>query len=347
MKRLTSARLTSKQWLYLFLGTTFTVIFLAWAFQGGSLTEVWTTLKQAKPEWILLAWIAYLSTYWLRAQRWGRLLKTNFQPGRFNSRLAALFIGYGSNTFLPAHSGELVRAAVLHRRDGIPFEAAVGSMFAERLLDIGVVYLLLLLPLWLGALPEHPTLSTLPLGWLGAALALIWVSLVFAASFPKKLTYLAGMISQRVGLGKYQVVIISTLDRFLKGLGVLRKRRQTLLALGETVLIWTVNGITFWAAMIGFGIISPGYLGALFTQSMAGFAIALPSTPGHIGPFEAAIRFSLNLYELPVNTIIAYAIVLRFLMHMTIPIIALLFVVKLNQQRTSFPKKIIPSGNPE
>jgi glycosyltransferase 2 family protein len=52
-------------------------------------------------------------------------------------------------------------------------------------------------------------------------------------------------------------------------------------------------------------------------------AIAVPSTLGYLGPFEASLQVLLKLYDIPPATILSYAIALRVLMFVTIPMIAM------------------------
>ncbi len=322
MASLKSGPSKSRKWISLALGTAFTVVLLSWALRGVALETVWETLKQARWEWLFLGWLAYLASYWVRAWRWGTLLSTTGKPGRFWSRLAAIFIGFGANSVLPAYAGELIRAVTLNRLDGVVVEAAVGSIFAERLLDVGVVFLFLLLPLWVGALPTHASLSGLPLGWIGAVIVLLWATFVLGASFPGQIAQGVGSVIQAVGLGRFKARLTSGIVGFLEGLSVLRQPQRSLIAVLETVAVWGLNGVTYWSGLVAFGLVAPGFWGALFTQSATALAIAIPSTPGYIGPFEAGIRFSLGIYAIPVSAIIAYAIAMRFLMYITIPIIA-------------------------
>lgn len=335
MANLKSGHAKTRKWVSLALGTAFTVVLLSWALRGVALGTVWQTLKQARWEWLFLGWLAYLASYWVRAWRWGTLLSATCKPGRFWSRLAAIFIGFGANSVLPAYAGELIRAGVLFRLDGVPMGAAVGSVFAERLLDIGVVFLFLLLPLWLGAVPLHPSLSGLPLGWIGAAIILLWANFFIGASFPGQIAQLAGSISQITGLGNFKPRIISTLTGFLEGLGALKQLRRSLIALLETALVWGLNAITYWAGFVAFGLMEPGFSGALFTQSVTALAIAIPSTPGAVGPLEAGVRFSLSIYSIPLDRAIAYAIALRFIVYITIPIIAGFISLKMGLFQTS------------
>jgi glycosyltransferase 2 family protein len=329
---------------YWFLGFFVTVSLLYWVLKDISLLAVWKTFSRGRVEWLLVGWVAYLGVYWIRARRWGTLLSASCNPGRFNSRLAATFIGFGASSILPAYAGEFMRAAILYRLDGIPFESIIGSIFAERLLDIGVVFLLLLIPVWFGILPHNTVLEQLPIGWMGSVLILAWVMCLCSASYPVRIARIFAQLSKFLKLGRFSSRIEYSTSNFLDGLSVFRKPRTSFVALFETFCSWGLNAITFWFGLIAFGIDAPGFGGALFTQSVAALAIALPSTPGYIGPFEASIRLALGIYEVPMEARIAYAVALRFVMYITIPIIAFFIATRLGLVKgaSTFPKSSLP-----
>jgi hypothetical protein len=97
----------------------------------------------------------------------------------------------------------------------------------------------------------------------------------------------------------------------------------------QTLLIWLLNGVTYWTGLLAIQEGAPGFLGALFIQSGTALAIAIPSTPGYLGPFEASLQVLLGLYQIPAETILSYAIALRFLMYVTVPIIAAGLVIQM------------------
>jgi uncharacterized membrane protein YbhN (UPF0104 family) len=80
-------------------------------------------------------------------------------------------------------------------------------------------------------------------------------------------------------------------------------------------MIWGISGMTFWSALIAFDQPHPGLPGAYFIQSIQAMAAIIPSSPGHLGAFEAAMRFALEIYRVPGDTAIALTLVLRLLMH--------------------------------
>ena len=318
----------------MFFGVSITIILLSWALRDVSWLAVWHVFKQAKWGWLICGWLAYLASYCIRAKRWGTLLSATCKSGCYRTRLAGIFIGFGANSVLPAFAGEFLRVTVLYRLDGVPFGLVMGSVFAERLLDVGVVFLFLLIPLCFTGLSSSSNLANFPLTQLGTLITLIWLAFMVAASYPNQIVHLVKLFSRKTGLIRFESRFTSITTAFLDGLSALKHPKVSLTALVETMTIWSLNAITFWTGLIAFDILRPGFLGALFIQSVSALSITIPSTPGYVGPFEAGIRFALSAYDVPANTAIAYVVALRFLMLVTIPVIAGVIAAQLGFSKT-------------
>jgi len=308
-----------------------TVVLLAWAVRGMSPTLVWHAVKSARVEWLAAGLISMMAAFSLRARRWGTLLAGSHDPGSFHVRHSAVFIGFGANCFLPANAGEIVRAAVLNQRGSVPLGAAVGSILTERLFDFLVVFLFLVVSLS-ARVANHtdvPALHLLPIGWLALTIVILSFAFTLAAHRPELLTHWVSRWTRAVGLGRFIPQTESTLRSLLSGVSVFRSPRRTTQALAETVVMWGLVTLAYWCWMAAFGINSLGWTAAMFAQSITALAIALPSSPGYFGPFDAGLRFALGTYSLPVNTIIAYTLSLHFLLFLSLATLGLIFLLRL------------------
>ncbi|WP_083886967.1 lysylphosphatidylglycerol synthase transmembrane domain-containing protein [Nodosilinea nodulosa] len=328
--------------LYLAMVAALTVTLLTWALRDARPGEVWASLRQAHWGWVLVGWLAYMAVFWVRAWRWGTLLSGSVRPGRFRSRLMATFVGYGASSVLPAHAGEFVRSALLNRLDAVPFGPSLGTIVVERLLDVGVVFGLLVLAAAAGGLPTD-SLVVEALVWLATAIVTVWLLLLLSARFPEPILAAIAALCRRLGLAGFGQWLTRLVGGFLNGLEVLRQPRRTGIALGQAVLSWGLNGITYWAVLKALNIDIVGVWGAFFTQSATALAIALPSSPGYIGPFEAGLRYALGLYGVPVDQVVAYAVIMRFLMYITVPVIAAAIALSLGLRTADFTPKRQPS----
>jgi glycosyltransferase 2 family protein len=311
-----------RSWLYLGFATAMIVVLLTWAIRGVSWREVSQTLLKARVDWLIIGWGAYFLCLMLRAKRWGTLLSAGLNPGRYKTRLAATLISYGANNVLPGYACELIRVGIPSRLDQLPYEGVLATLLAERLLDIGVVFLFLLIPIWMSVLPHQADLTSLPISEIGGFLLVVWMLFLGAACYPNYVLQLVRFFSRKTYLRRFRKQMVKSSVQFLNGLSVLRKPKNCSIALTETIFIWLLNATTYWASFMALDIINPGMMGALFTQSATALAIAVPLSPGHFGAFEAGVRFSLNLFSISPSKVLAYAIVMRFVMFIMTSFIA-------------------------
>lgn len=92
---------------------------------------------------------------------------------------------------------------------------------------------------------------------------------------------------------------IAMLESFIGGVGALHDTPVFAATLAWSFALWLVGAAALWFGLLAFDLTNPGLLGAVFLQSLIGFAVAIPSSPGFFGPFEAACRVGLAPYQTP------------------------------------------------
>ncbi len=309
----------------LFLAAAITIGLLSWAIKDLNGAQVWGLLLRAHPGWLLVGLFTYLLTCVIRGWRWGIVLGASCDPGSFEGRCSAFFIGCAASAVLPSAMGDVLRVSILNRRDRVPVEPTIGSIMAEKLLDIVVVFGLLL-----ATLRPH---NGLPLVQMGLGLTITCLIFWLAARSPQLVGRWMEQLGTTLGQATLGRRLGSSLSQMLLGLAAFRQLGRLSVALGVTLLGWLTNGVTYWAAQLALDLQGPGLSGALATQSLTAFAIALPSSPGYIGPFEAAVRFGQGLYGVVGEPAIAVALLLRLMMYVITPLLgaglALILGVKL------------------
>ena len=104
--------------------------------------------KNANYPWVLLGLIFGILSHISRAYRWKFLLEPmGFKPKFVNSFLAVL-VGYLVNLILP-RAGEVSRAAIIANYEKVPFEKGFGTIVAERLADLLMLFLVILIALFI------------------------------------------------------------------------------------------------------------------------------------------------------------------------------------------------------
>jgi uncharacterized protein (TIRG00374 family) len=103
-------------------------------------------ILNADYRFVLLSAFFGILSHISRAVRWQYLLAPlGYHPKTINSILAVL-IGYFSNLGIP-RSGELLRATAMDRYENIPFQKGFGTVIAERVVDLVLLMICILLAL--------------------------------------------------------------------------------------------------------------------------------------------------------------------------------------------------------
>src|SRR5512143_528880 len=121
------------------VGLLISVVFIWLALRGLRLEEFWDAVKQANYLWLLPGIGVYFIGVWVRAWRWHYLLGPIKKiPTR--TMFPITTIGYMGNNIYPARAGEVLRAVILKRHEGVPVSASLATIIVERIFD-GVVML--------------------------------------------------------------------------------------------------------------------------------------------------------------------------------------------------------------
>jgi len=87
---------------------------------------------------LLLAVGLLLLAHVMRSARWALLFPPHYLAQRFNL-LLGLAVGYAVDLIVPFRLGEVVRAGLVCRRDGVRFSYVAGTVVVERMTDLVVV----------------------------------------------------------------------------------------------------------------------------------------------------------------------------------------------------------------
>ena len=112
------------------------------AFRGMNLEQMADQFRQADYRWVWLSLVFGVCSHIFRACRW-RLMcgPLGHKPTVFRT-LCAVMTGYLTDFAFP-RAGEVARCAVLTRTDRLPFEKLLGTVVAERAVDLLCVLLML------------------------------------------------------------------------------------------------------------------------------------------------------------------------------------------------------------
>ena len=316
------------------VGVALSVLLLWWALRDVSAAEVVRELREADPLLFSLAVIATTAQFAIRAARWKVLLIPVTTDLRFRPRFAATNIGFAANNLLPARVGEFARAYSLGRLTGTPVSAVLGTLVIERVLDglvlVGLLFLSMASPSFpssaqLGGVDARAVAGVVAL--VSGALGLVLFLLVIA---PVRSVRLIEAVTERVLPARFRRPLLDALHSFLLGLGVLRDPRLFLASVAWAIGQWVFLAFSFLLAFHAFGITEPGFAGAIFLQSLIALAVAVPSSPGFFGPWEAGARIGLALWGVPSDKAISFAVGFHLGGFVPVTLIGLYYVWRLD-----------------
>src|SRR6266542_301833 len=105
--------------------------------------EILAQLRQIDPVLYLLAIVTYATTFAFRGLRWQRLLANVGCRLPLVPLTEVIFLSWFVNSVVPAKLGDVYRGYLLRREFGLSMSRTVGTVVAERVLDILALILLL------------------------------------------------------------------------------------------------------------------------------------------------------------------------------------------------------------
>jgi hypothetical protein len=279
---------------------SFAVAFAIMVFAFRSLdaqwAETWSHLRQVNVALYLLAFGVFYLTFPLRALRWRLLLRNAAVPvdaGRTSwASLPALmeyiYLSWFANCIVPAKLGDAYRGYLLKHNGKVSFSTTIGTVFAERILDMLMLFTLLTVSGWVTfgqQMTDNPTLS-----------------LIFTSGVVLSLILLSGLASMRYLSPLVKRVVPGRLRDFYERFeeGALRsfqpRHLPRLLAL--TAGVWLLEGFRLYFVIEALGNegLSLPLSVIIFIALASSLLTALPLTPGGLGVIEFAVVTVLLLF---------------------------------------------------
>ncbi len=318
-----------KRWQF-WLGIAISALFLWLALRGLQLAQVWERLGQANYWWILPGIGAYTVAVWARAWRWHYLLRP---LKRIPTRMAfpIVAIGYMGNNIYPARAGEVLRAYVLRRKEGVSMSASLATIVIERAFD-GIVmlgFVFLNLPEFArvsadtGAVGSIRTLAVV--GAIGFLLAVL-IFLTMAAR-PIRAENVLGAINRRLVPIRLQPQAQGLISRFMHGMAALRSPGDVLMVLLTSVVIWLFETIKYWFVMQAFPF-AVSFFALMLMNGIVNLATTIPSAPGYLGTFDAPGIAVLAAYGVEPELATGYTLVLHAALWLPITLLGAYYMAR-------------------
>jgi len=318
-----------KKWQF-WIGVLISIVFIWLALRGMRLEEFWDAVKQANYIWLVPGVAVYFVGVWVRAWRWHYLLGP-IKKISTKTMFPITTIGYMGNNIYPARAGEVLRAVILKRREGVSVSASLATIIVERIFD-GVVMLAFVFV----NLPELAKLTgssgfvgniqqvaVIGMGVFLGALAVF----IVAAMFPQT-TAKAGLWTiEHFTPKRLHTRIISVMNKFLDGLASLRSPFNVLMVFFTSVIIWLLETGKYWFVMHAFNF-SVSFFALMLMNGIVNLATTIPSAPGYIGTFDAPGIAVLSAYGVERSTAAGYTLVLHVALWLPITLLGAYYLTR-------------------
>lgn len=301
------------------LGFAVSIIFLFIAFRGQDLGRIWSVLGRANYWYLVPGFVLYFTGIWIRSWRWAALLRPVRRLGA-REMFPVVAIGYMANNVLPLRAGEFVRTYVLSTRAAVGKSAVLATIAVEKVFD-GLTMLLFML---IASLSIALTAELRRIGMLAAALfGAVLIGLVLLSAAGSRdwiLDRVLPRLPRSIGDPAARMA-----HSFLAGLGILRRKDELLAVTLSSIAAWLLEASMYAFAAQAFGLgLRPAAV--LLVTAVANLATLIPSSPGYVGPFEAAILLALvGALGIAHETALSFAIAIHAALYFPITLIGLYF----------------------
>jgi uncharacterized protein (TIRG00374 family) len=294
------------------IGLVISAALLVWVLYKIDPRQVWSYAQHANVWLLLLAVVVATVTFPVRAIRWRLILRDgDGRPFPFLPLWHATTIGFMANNLLPARAGEVARAYVASRQLPVRFTTALGSIVVERVFDALVMLGLMAVAIAASSFPAQALVGGRSLSTIAATTAVLFgVLLLIALSIanrPTRWLLLVERIARRTLPVRVADRAVHASGGIVEGLAVLKSPARFAGVVFWSLVQWVVNAGAFAVCFRAFGLAVP-LEAALLLQGIIGFGVAVPSTPGFLGVFEAATLVTLQLYGVDSSLAVSYAL---------------------------------------
>lgn len=241
--------------------------------------------KNANYWWISLGLFFGILSHLSRAYRWKFMLEPMGYTPRFINSALAVLIGYFVNLAIP-RAGEVSRASVMANYENIPFEKGFGTIVAERIADLIMMFLIIGVTL----LIQFDFILQLVKEKLDPVKIIIGLAVCLIGGF----FFYKYVRKSTKGIG---LKIKKFIKSLVEGVTSIFRMKNKWPFIFHTVFIWAMYVLMFWATIPAIDGLQVPFGGILVGFIAGGFSIA--ATNGGIGLYPLAVAGAFTLFGVP------------------------------------------------
>lgn len=283
-----------KKYFKIFLPIFVGVFCIYFSFKNINFSDFSKYFFEINYTWVVIGISLGALSHLSRSYRWKYLIEPmGYKLGFVNSVLS-VFSAYLINYTIP-RAGDLARATMISKYEKIPLEKTLGTIVAERTVDVVCILVIICI----GLIIEFQKISEKLIFLIeGKELSIIFVylgSLIL-------ILFISYLLLKR---SKYYKSILNFFSGILEGLTAIFKMKNRNLFIFHSIFIWLMYILMFWATSKAFIELHD----VTFFQLMISFtlsALSIMFSNGGIGIYPLAVEESLGWYGIQSTTGLAF-----------------------------------------
>jgi hypothetical protein len=215
-------------------------------------------------------------------------------------------LGYFANMIYPARAGEIIRMISIHRYVGMTQGKAISSVIIDRIADISVIGVFIVI-----LLLQHAAGFSWGAGFLLFVLAFFLLSvslflfIFYGDKFQGKIFFLVKKCPEWIATR-----MLLWYSEAYEGVQTLRNKYCVFIIVTLSFIVFLCDSLALYTFMLGFGWVLP-FTAAFYLAIFLQAGSVLPSAPGYIGIYQIACVLALRIFGIDDSAAIAYSIVLQ------------------------------------
>jgi len=273
------------------------------AFRDQDLSDIASKLSSINYKWIIVSMICGVLAIISRGLRWVFLIESlGYNISKKNS-IHTVAIGYFTNILIP-RAGEITRCTSLQQVEGVPFNKLFGTLILERLIDLAILILLVLVAF----LYKFSEISTFFIEVFGSSSNDIFYSpIVIMLLIIILLTTTIWLLRDQLNKLSYYKKIKHILIGLKDGLTSLKGISKKIPFILHTIFIWLMYIIMTYVCFFAIKeTASLSFLDGVYMTIIGGLGMIVPSQAG-IGSYHLAVKIGLTGIGIAVQPALLFA----------------------------------------
>lgn len=289
------SQLSTKSIFNFLLSVFLAAIFLYIAFYNVDFSKVLEISSQANIFWgVVFIFLNYLG-HIIRAYRWKFILASVKSDTKYKNLIGSLMVGYGVNCITPK-LGEVTRAVLLAKWEGLSRSSMFGTVILERIIDIFFLVISVLIGIYISSeniQKEFPWLmNAIYLAGISIFLIIIVValSLYYKELFSRFIKRIVGTASEKAA-----DKVIYIFRMLFEGLISLKGWKNYSITIFLSILIIITYATTSYVGMLMLGmnkLQQINFLMGWVVMSISSIGVIIP-TPGSTGSYHTLAKSTL------------------------------------------------------